>query len=130
MEKLENKSKVMFSEELSFIREQDEDRSDLVKKYLEQLKNAEIEEGEYLIALKDLMYIVSHKMRHSLCKIVGLLNIYNDTKYSRTESSRIVDLIRELAINLDDHTREITDCIHEARVKLEIKEARRLRESI
>jgi predicted transcriptional regulator len=126
MEKL----KGMTREELFFMREQHEDSLSFVKKYLEQLKNAKKEESNYILTLKNLMFMVSHKMRHSLCNISGLLNEYNDTKHSHIESSKIVELIKDLTLTLDCQTREVTDCIHEAKMKLEIKEVKNDQESL
>jgi hypothetical protein len=64
------------------------------------------------------MDLISSEILHSLSTVPGLLSIYNDTKYAHRDTNKIVDLIKVVAIHLDDQTMEISDCIHEARVKL------------
>ena len=124
MKNLENYLKHTSSSESDSIEGDFDPRSYLLKTYIKHLKESEKVDTEYFLSLKELMFIVSHKMRHSLTNIMGLLDIYDYSKSSQEESEKIIVLIKESAGSLDIYTEEITNFIHDQKMKVQERKKR------
>ena len=119
MKNLENDLKHTSNNELDFLEGDFDTHSYLLKTYIKHLKETEKVDTEYFLSLKELMFIVSHKIRHSLSNIMGLLDIYDYSKSSQEESEKIIALIKESAGYLDIYTEEITNFIHNQKMKVQ-----------
>lgn len=117
MKKLENNFMNGSTKELNVIEQELSSYSTLFKTYLEELKNSEEREAEYYLSLKELMFMVSHKIRHSISNILGLLAIYEYAKSD--ELQNILLLVKESAELLDLYTKEISNFIDQQKVNVQ-----------
>lgn len=76
------------------------------------IKKAEFEKQQYIADLEQMMFMTSHKVRHSLTQIIGI-SMLIDEKQSKTESEELLAYIKEPITDLDLFTRELTTFIHD-----------------
>jgi PAS domain S-box-containing protein len=76
------------------------------------IKKAEFEKQQYIADLEQMMFITSHKVRHSITQIIGI-SMLIDEKQSKTESEELIGYIKVPIADLDLFTRELTMFIHD-----------------
>jgi signal transduction histidine kinase len=82
-----------------------------------KIKNQNAELSKANEELDRFVYSVSHDLRSPLTSILGLVNVYN-VSTSEEEKLKVVQLIRERTLILDDFIRKILDYSRNARAKL------------
>ncbi len=76
------------------------------------IKKAEFEKQQYIADLEQMMFITSHKVRHSITQIIGI-SMLIDEKQSKTESEELIGYIKVPIADLDLFTRELTMFIYD-----------------
>jgi light-regulated signal transduction histidine kinase (bacteriophytochrome) len=78
-----------------------------------RLIKKEIEKGEkiqkiYEKGLREMMYIISHKVRQPIAKIMGLSTLLEDGIEDAKDVMQIITYMKESSILLDGFTKELT----------------------
>lgn len=81
------------------------------------LKIAELQKETYINALEEMMFMTSHKVRHSVTQILGIRNLVEGHIESEDELKEIIQLLKEPIDTLDLFTRELTMYIHDLKEK-------------
>ncbi len=86
-------------------------RSDITER-----KRIEMENNEHMIAIEEMVFMISHKVRKPIVNILGLANILNESM-EPIEVRKIVEFIKQSALNLDILTHELNDFIQKTKNK-------------
>lgn len=73
-----------------------------------KLKNADYRKLVFTKGMDDMLYMLSHKVRHSIALILGLYNLTEDKTLDNDEIKSIIAYMKEPAESLDLFTRELT----------------------
>jgi signal transduction histidine kinase len=85
-----------------------------------ELKKAEKSQREYIKALREMMYMTSHRLRQPVVQILGLSSLL-DAETTPEELIEFTGLMKESAQGLDNFTRELTTFIYKEELKAESK---------
>ena len=90
------------------------DKSGTITQYLSlrqlitERKLAEAEKSEYIVKLREMLHMTSHKVRGPLATCLGLMNLIDDDRlHSREELQEILLHLKTSAMALDSFTREL-----------------------
>lgn len=81
------------------------------------IKKAEQAKKEYIMALEEMMFITSHKIRQPISQIMGISVLLESDMSSQQELKDIAGFMQESIQNLDSFTRELTSFINDLREK-------------
>tara|TARA_R110002020_G_scaffold113688_3_gene261645 strand:- start:12672 stop:13394 length:723 start_codon:yes stop_codon:yes gene_type:complete len=100
---------VLANRELAFQNgERDKRAEELALAYSELQKN-EVLLTEHVVDLKEMMFIISHKVRQPISQILGISYLMDqNVAYSPQELQKIVGYIKKSAMDLDQFTNELT----------------------
>ncbi|MGZ5244825.1 MAG: PAS domain S-box protein [Bacteroidia bacterium] len=108
---------IKHNEELIFQNTEKEKRStELIIAYKE-LKQAEVYQEEYIIGLKEMMFMTSHKLRVPITNILGISEVLDQSLHAPEKIKKLVDYIKKSAIILDDFTKELAVTLEELEQK-------------
>jgi hypothetical protein len=88
----------------------------VVKKTKEIIKKEKIHSivlKQHIVDLEEILFNLSHKLRHPVVKILGLSQLIDPNHSSVDELYEYVGYIKQSAEALDSFTRELTDLTHE-----------------
>lgn len=74
-------------------------------------KQAEEELESHISALENMLYILSHKVRHPIANIMSIVSLLEDYADSPEEILKMAAYVKESALTLDSFTRELTELI-------------------
>ncbi|MBI1184100.1 PAS domain-containing protein [bacterium] len=80
-------------------------------------KQNEAEKRAYIKLLEDLIFITSHKIRQPVCNLIGLVNLIYNFQNSKKEFKKLTNYLQEALQSLDRVTQDLTDFIHEQKIK-------------
>jgi PAS domain S-box-containing protein len=72
------------------------------------IKKADAQKDEYIKQLEEIAFATSHKVRHPLVNIQGLLPMLEDESLSADDRKRVLQYLKDCTILLDEFTRELT----------------------
>lgn len=72
------------------------------------IKKADKQKDEYIKQLEDIAFTTSHKVRHPLVNIQGLLPMLEDENLSIDDRKRVMQYMKDCTILLDEFTRELS----------------------
>ena len=87
---------------------------------IDEKKKKQEEINGHIKSLEEMLFMTSHQVRHPVVNILGLANQLEDFINSKEDMLKIVGFIKESALILDNHTKELTLFISE--VKKTIKD--------
>lgn len=80
-------------------------------------KQAEEERDAYIKALEDMLFMISHKVRHPIANILSIASVFEEYANSPEEILKMISFIKDEAMTLDGFTRELTGFIYELDIK-------------
>lgn len=80
-------------------------------------KHVEEDRIEHIRALENMLFMISHKVRHPIANILSIVNVFEAHSNSPEEIQRMISYIKESALTLDNFTRELTGFIYELEQK-------------
>ena len=98
------------NKELAFQNKEKEHRSLELTKMNDELRKAELYQKEYTKGLEEIIHIISHKVRHPICQILGISNLMFKTT-SKDEINTMNSFINESACSLDTLTKDLSKLI-------------------
>lgn len=84
-------------------------------------KKHELEREEFTNGLKEMLFMTSHKVRQPVTQILGVSEVLSSVRLSQEELTKIVGYMKLSALSLDSFTKELTQFMHEQRLKTEKK---------
>jgi PAS domain S-box-containing protein len=82
-----------------------------------ELKAAEQVKKDYILALEEMMFMTSHKLRQPVSQIMGISVLLESEISSQEELKAITGYMQQSILNLDSFSRELTSFINELREK-------------
>ena len=76
-------------------------------------KNAEEEMDSHIKALENMLFMISHKVRHPIANILSIASVFEEYANSPEEVLKMISFIKDEAMTLDNFTRELTGFIYE-----------------
>lgn len=73
------------------------------------IKKADEQKDAYIKQLEDIAFATSHKLRHPLVNIMGLIPILEDNTLPAAEKNKILQYIKDSAHLLDEFTRQLSN---------------------
>jgi signal transduction histidine kinase len=89
----------------------------IVLRYRKIREETEMKKQALIKSLEDMLYMMSHKVRHSVTQITGLMQVLNSNDLTQEQLSAFLELMKQPALSLDEFTREITSFIAEIKQK-------------
>lgn len=74
-----------------------------------KLKNADLRKTEFSKGMDEMLFMISHKVRHSIAQILGLSSLVEDESITQEEVKKIIGYMKEPTQSLDLFTKELTD---------------------
>ena len=112
---------VIANKELDFQNKEKEKRAAELTFANQELEKAEQSHREYILSLKEMMYMTSHQLRQPIAHILGLSEVLDAKKYTGEELVEIIGFIKQSAKCLDKFTMELTAFIYELEIKAKSK---------
>lgn len=84
-------------------------------------KQAEVERDAHIKALEDMLFMISHKVRHPIANILSIASVFEEYANSPEEILKMISFIKDEAMTLDSFTRELTGFIYELDIKNKLK---------
>ncbi len=72
------------------------------------IKKADAQKDEYIKQLEEIAFTTSHKVRHPLVNIQGLLPMLEDENISDDDRKKVMQYMKDCTILLDEFTRELS----------------------
>jgi PAS domain S-box-containing protein len=72
------------------------------------IKKADEQKDEYIKQLEEIAFTTSHKVRHPLVNIQGLLPMLEDESLSNDDRKKVMQYMKDCTILLDEFTRELS----------------------
>jgi PAS domain S-box-containing protein len=72
------------------------------------IKKADAQKDEYIRQLEEIAFTTSHKVRHPLVNIQGLLPMLEDENLSLDDRKKVLQYMKDCTILLDEFTRELS----------------------
>jgi transcriptional regulator with PAS, ATPase and Fis domain len=72
------------------------------------IKKADAQKDEYIRQLEEIAFTTSHKVRHPLVNIQGLLPMLEDENLSVEDRKKVLQYMKDCTILLDEFTRELS----------------------
>jgi PAS domain S-box-containing protein len=72
------------------------------------IKKADAQKDEYIRQLEEIAFTTSHKVRHPLVNIQGLLPMLEDENLSAEDRKKVLQYMKDCTILLDEFTRELS----------------------
>lgn len=72
------------------------------------IKKADAQKDEYIKQLEEIAFTTSHKVRHPLVNIQGLLPMLEDESLSAADRKKVMQYMKDCTILLDEFTRELS----------------------
>lgn len=72
------------------------------------IKKADAQKDEYIRQLEEIAFTTSHKVRHPLVNIQGLLPMLEDESLSADDRKKVLQYMKDCTILLDEFTRELS----------------------
>jgi PAS domain S-box-containing protein len=72
------------------------------------IKKADAQKDEYIKQLEEIAFTTSHKVRHPLVNIQGLLPMLEDENLSLDDRKKVLQYMKDCTILLDEFTRELS----------------------
>lgn len=72
------------------------------------IKKADAQKDEYIRQLEEIAFTTSHKVRHPLVNIQGLLPMLEDESLSADDRRKVLQYMKDCTILLDEFTRELS----------------------
>lgn len=79
---------------------------------ISERKKREAEKEQYLKELKEVLFKISHEVRHPVVQILGVSDLLEQELISPDEFNLIMSAMRESALLLDSHTRDLSDFVY------------------
>lgn len=98
------------------------DADDVIQQYLSlrtlinDKKKAEEDTARHIKELEELLFILSHEVRQPVANIQGIANLFERHINNPEELRKLVNLIQQSALILDDFTKKLTLFVHELEV--------------
>lgn len=73
-----------------------------------ELTNTENSLKEYIVGLEEIIFMISHKVRHPVSNISGIVQLLEDSSTSPEDLKAMLNYLKQSAITLDDFTKELT----------------------
>lgn len=86
------------------------------------IKKADLQKDEYIKQLEEIAFTTSHKVRHPLVNIQGLLPMLEDESLSTDDRKKVLQYMKDCTILLDEFTRELSKNLLYYKQKLTPKE--------
>jgi PAS domain S-box-containing protein len=99
---------IIANNELAFQNEEKEKRAAELVIANDELKKKEENLRKYIEGLEVMMYMTSHRVRQPVAHILGISNLLHLLSHSEEELKILVNYMKEAALALDDHTKEMT----------------------
>lgn len=80
-------------------------------------KQAEEERDAHIKALEDMLFMISHKVRHPIANILSIASVFEEYANSPEEILKMISFIKDEAMTMDGFTRELTGFIYELDIK-------------
>lgn len=74
-----------------------------------KLKNADLRKLVFSKGMDEMLFMISHKVRHSIAQILGLSSLVEDESITEDEIKKIIGYMKEPTQSLDLFTKELTD---------------------
>jgi CheY-like chemotaxis protein len=74
-----------------------------------KLKNADLRKLLFSKGMEEMLFMISHKVRHSVAQIRGLSNLIEDEIITEEDIKRIAEYMKEPANSLELYTKQLTD---------------------
>lgn len=74
-----------------------------------KLKNADLRKSVFSEGVNEMLFMISHKVRHSVAQIRGLFDLIQDEIITEQEIKRVVGYMKEPTDSLDLYTKELTN---------------------
>lgn len=87
---------------------------------IDEKKKAEEVKEQRIKDLEELLFKISHEVRHPVTLMLGICNLFDDASLSQEDISSFISAIKNAAIRLDGYTREITEVISKLRDKEDV----------
>jgi len=84
---------------------------------IDERKKAEEEREQRIKDLEQLLFKISHEVRHPVTLMLGICNLFDDVSLSQEELATFINGIKHAAERLDIYTREITEVLSKLRDK-------------
>lgn len=80
---------------------------------INEKKKAEEDQEAHIKALENMLFMISHKVRHPIANILSIANVFEEYANSPEEILKMISFIKEEAMTLDNFTRELTGFIYD-----------------
>lgn len=84
---------------------------------IDERKKAEEEREQRIKDLEELLFKISHEVRHPVTLMLGICNLYDESLLTQEELGTFMSAIKSAASRLDVYTREITEVVSKLRDK-------------
>lgn len=74
-----------------------------------KLKNADLRKIVFSKGMDEMLFMISHKVRHSISQILGLAYLFEDKSITEDEIRKIIGYMKEPTQSLNLFTKELTD---------------------
>lgn len=74
-----------------------------------KLKNADLRKVVFSKGMDEMLFMISHKVRHSIAQILGLSHLIDEETITQNEIKKIIKYMKEPAHSLELFTKELTD---------------------
>lgn len=79
---------------------------------INEKKKAEEDQEAHIKALENMLFMISHKVRHPIANILSIASVFEEYANSPEEILKMISFIKEEAMTLDNFTRELTGFIY------------------
>jgi DNA-binding response OmpR family regulator len=95
-----------------------------IEKHLKSKEEVQEHLLAYIKELEEMLHITSHRVRAPLCTCLGLIQLIEAKEYKIESTSQLEELLTHIKTNiteLDNFTKELTNFLHETKVKKKMK---------
>jgi PAS domain S-box-containing protein len=78
-----------------------------------KLKNADLRKIAFTKGVDEMLFMISHKVRHSISQILGITSLIEEQMTTEEELKKLMEYMKEPARSLDLFTKELTDLMSE-----------------
>ena len=84
---------------------------------IDERKKAEEEKEQRIKDLEEVLFKISHEVRHPVTLMLGICNMFDEAMLSQEDIGSFINAIKHAAEKLDVYTREITEVVSKLRDK-------------
>ncbi len=112
---------VIANHELNYQNREKEKRAAELLLINTELTKTEAALKEYIVGLEEMIFMISHKVRHPIGNISGIINLLEGFANSPEDLKAMIAYLKQSATTLDDFTQELTAFMEDLRESAKIQ---------